>query len=156
MHPYKVGDTVRRVKGMNKGVGVGHVGVVKKVDWDRHLYGRDGDWVWLEDGHEGFASSFELGVPLTPAEQAIKLLEAEGWTKASDGSLSPPKPKLTGEVVVYRHKTTGNNIHYTASKDVWDRYRYTGDYYTLIAIIPWTEGQGLEALTEPTEKDGMF
>ncbi len=63
---YKVGNTVIRTHGNNKNKGPGHIGVVQNIEFKTDV-GKW--WVTLEDGHDGFASSFELYTSNTTAKQ---------------------------------------------------------------------------------------
>jgi len=73
---------------------------------------------------------------VSPIDEAKATLEAAGYT------ITPPKPKLTGWVNIYR--ITDDNIFsgtIYSSKEVADAADETG--YPRIATIQFTEGDGL-------------
>lgn len=71
---------------------------------------------------------------------AKSLLEKEGYT------ITPPKPKLQGEVVVYKN----SDGVWCMIKDQWDRLSQGGyvKHNTVLSIVPWIEGQGLSIVKE--------
>ena len=54
---FKVGETVRRFKGVNDGKSAGHVATILEIE---HLPDdSEGPWLTFTDGTEGYATSFE-------------------------------------------------------------------------------------------------
>lgn len=76
-----------------------------------------------------------------PMDKAAKLLEEAGYT------VTPPKPKLTGNSYVYRH-TRGQGV--CLMEGEWRNAKVAD--YELIAIVPWTEGDGITPTTSGCPK----
>lgn len=71
---------------------------------------------------------------LSVEDEAKQLLEAAGYT------ITPPKPKLAGQVVIYKF----NGHLGLSSKESYDNfYNSQKDARKPLAIVDWTEGQGL-------------
>lgn len=83
---FKIGQTLHRFKGVNNGIEAGYVGTLAKV---QHLDGDpDGPWLTFEDGHQGYAASFET-VPEGPVRTVTRREVVDG---------------LYGIVAVYREQ----------------------------------------------------
>lgn len=65
---------------------------------------------------------------LSPEEGAIEILKAAGY------SIIPPKPLLTGKIHVIQRE---GFLRFTDDPSGW------GEGYKTIAIVEWTEGDGL-------------
>lgn len=90
-------------------------------------------------------SSFELIVekthlPLYSEEIAMSFLQEKGYT------VTPPSPKLSGKLYVYKASSGGAYGYPEKVSDILN--------WSLLAVVDWTEGDGLtEKVTEP---DGSF
>jgi hypothetical protein len=83
-------------------------------------------------------NSSEFSLVLTPLEAAKALLEKEGYTI----TITPPKPKLSGDVVLY--KLPGSDTISCRTEREWDKFTTAGKQArTILAIVHWTEGDGL-------------
>lgn len=134
---FKAGDKVRRIK-VNHYSGRLPIGSEWIVE---HLINS------ISMRLEGFNEDVDIDKfekVVNHEEEAIKVLTALGY------GLTPPKPKLSGKVYVYR-STDGREQLSATTKSGYDSY-----YWELISIVDWTEGQGLESSTEATEPDGSF
>lgn len=126
MCEFQVGDVVRRVKQSLRSDAYGVVGLEYTIS------GFSFNGGLLLAGLKGNGSKPEdfVLVYRSHIADAKALLEEKGFT------VTPPKPKLTGQVIVYRNKKNGDisitgNAHYP--REYWDE----------IAIVDWTEGDGL-------------
>ena len=125
MNPFKVGDKVKHNKWPD------HNGIVTSIQ---------NDYVRTNDASYGFMYfSFELDSD--PIKEAILLLKENGY------GVVEPKPKLTGRVVVWGIPDT-TNTYFSASL-IEDTKKWINPLYVPIAILDWTEGQGLESTAEP-------
>ena len=91
------------------------------------------------DGGKHLGDNLELvketHFPLYSEEAAVKLLTERGYEVKA-----PPEP-LKGKVVVYRNSV---GEVYTTHKEWWDKWTdYVKGPLKLIAIVDWTEGQGI-------------
>lgn len=66
-----------------------------------------------------------------PIDKAKALLEKEGY------AITPPKPKLTGKIAVRRNKDDGTVAFVEQDES------YLNTFWDTIAVVDWTEGQGL-------------
>ncbi len=130
MAQFKVGDTVERLNYGHGNFNVGDHGVVA------HVQGRFVHLIGDAVGYEHDEINLKLISNADPIADAKVTLEAAGYT------ITPPKPKETGLVVVYRSIASGHTFN--CAKDDW--YNLS-DYHKkkqqLLAILPWTEGDGL-------------
>lgn len=85
--------------------------------------------------HSVVASQYELEPDTT--SEAISLLTSLGY------DITPPKPKLTGEIVVYRYNL--DNIVRHVTRENWNNNftKSDKDKRPILAILPWTEGDGV-------------
>ena len=129
MGKFKVGDKVEVTNAYRSGSSdrpVGYIGIVTHTP----AYS---DAVTYLDGDEVFTASLQLATSL---EKAKEILEAAGY------SIIPPKPKLTGKVVVY---TYDDEVYVVTEKEFNHRNASSGKHLRkVIAIVDWTEGDGLD------------
>lgn len=78
-----------------------------------------------------FPSCVEL---VDPKDEAIELLKAAGYT------ITPPPEPLKGKVYIY--KNAQGDVH-AMSRNNGQMYRSVAGECNLIAIVDWTEGDGL-------------
>ena len=84
-------------------------------------------------------------LPLYSEETAMAFLKEKGYT------VTPPPPKLTGKVQIIK-TACGSILHYP-----YPPIGFTiADSATILAIVDWEEGQGLESTEKATEPDGSF
>lgn len=128
---FKIGDKITRVKEPHPGteMTVGSEWIVTCVVSDR--------WIRVDGYHQILdGSNFELVeeiyFPLYSEEAAVKLLTERGYEVKA-----PPEP-LKGKAYVYK---CVSNEHIICLFHQWDEGEGIG--YELIAIVDWTEGQGL-------------
>jgi len=135
MAKFKIGDKVRRIEagGGCPPIKMGETYTVK---------GYTDDLVMVEEvGGQLFEHRFELAISLE--ESALALLNSLGYT------IAPPKPKLTGKLYVYSYDDGSGPISLCRKLD--------NPAGTLIAIVDWAEGQGIDIpASEPAEPDGSF
>lgn len=99
-----------------------------------------GDNAFYVEGYENFYSSLYFELAISAEDEAKKVLEALGYT------VTPPKPKETGEVIVYRYLPNGK--YYSYDTETWEKYKNNTNR-VVIARVKWTEGDGLTS-TEGT------
>lgn len=129
MSKFKIGDKVKSIDSNGwRSATVGSTGVVYDTD-------ADGCWVVLDNGgFRGymFDKRWELiPTPMPPysEEQAVAFLKEKGYTVEA-----PPEP-LKGKLRVIL-TATGNIIGYPLDQNIHHHAKE-------LAIIDWTEGQGL-------------
>lgn len=135
MSKFKVGDTVIRLYNSHHNkIPYGHKYIVSSVNGTSLQV--TGYTQWWEEEWFSLAASVET--------EAIKLLTEAGYT------VTPPKPKLTGTVVVYQ---TPGGV-YTITKTEWDKWsNQERKARTILALLNWTEGDGLtEKAQEASEQ----
>lgn len=136
MSKFKIGDKVTMGEGFT---------ITGKVVTIHRLTTYMGEDCFQSDDvvYDDFNYPLSRAVLHDPEGAAIRLLEEAGWTKSKDGSLSPPKPKLTGTVDICKASTNGQiNAFPIGSR------AYRHPTWITIATIDWTEGDGLEPRTE--------
>ena len=138
---FKVGDKVKVKDGYYQGYSPGSKyniprehGVVCSCA-EGCLYVKYGDRITPPLNPEGFELVEETHFPLYSEEEAVKLLTERGYEVKA-----PPEP-LKGKVVIYRNCL---DEIWTISKEQWDQWGLkTRQTCTVIAIVDWTEGQGI-------------
>lgn len=141
MHKFKVGDKVIRYRNLSGGTEY-NKGTLPFIVKSVEVSYLSGDiWYSDETGYEHFEENLKLYeepkacLPLYSDADAIKWLEQKGYKVAA-----PPKPD-SGEIVVHFHQSTGISV---TKKEIWvtlpTAYKKRR---RILAIIPWTEGQGL-------------
>lgn len=106
-------------------------------------------WADTGVGNRMFDQDIDLISPVSDERLAIDLLKSLGY------EVVEPKPKLSGKIVIYSHF---GHIH-AYTEHSWKSYGYDEDTKgrTVLAVLDWTEGDGLEKSTEkPAEPDGSF
>ena len=77
-------------------------------------------------------------IPLYSEEQAVSFLREKGYEVKE-----PPKPRK-GKIIIYQYKTGNGSVTYAKNKTEWDsKSQFYRDARTIIAIVDWTEGQGI-------------
>jgi hypothetical protein len=159
---FEVGDRVVMTRTYPKGsyfrtsAVIGATGTVgPKLIWSDKYGGPYLDIIWKRDSKSGNQSNggylvdhFELIEECCELDKAKDVLEKNGYT------ITPPKPKLAGRVVIYCWNHDYKNWR-SVEEEAWDKsFRWTPDRHDLqrIAIVDWEEGQGL---TRTTEGDGL-
>lgn len=121
MAKFKIGDRVRRIRSP-------HINGVMQIgtEWVVNRISKHNQWIYVVGCDEQLnPDNFEL---INPNETAIKQLEALGYT------IIPPKPKETGKIYILRGRS---GITITDNPSAWSSELET------IAIVDWTEGDGL-------------
>jgi len=127
MGKFNIGDKVRRTRhSMVSEKKYGRMGVVYTIASERTV----GMGYLTECGIIACEANFELVGPL---EEAKATLEAAGYI------ISPPLPKLTDKIAIWRFKFSRRDDYHvtTLSKHIPMSDK------ELIAIVDWTEGDGL-------------
>lgn len=93
----------------------------------------EGGYVYLH-GIIGRWNSDRFELALSDEERAIRLLNEKGYT------ITPPPEPLKGKVFVYKYK----DRTYLFDSMMIKEFGIHPHYGEPIAIVPWTEGQGLE------------
>lgn len=95
-------------------------------------------YLWVKVGGDNDVSypinSHDWVFKTTPIEEAQKLLTEAGFT------VTPPPPKLTGKVAVYKYGSGTYATDYN-SYEAWGASAKAS--YPLVAVLDWTEGDGL-------------
>lgn len=134
MTKFKVGDKVKVIS-----VCLGatlRVGDVVEVDFIR------GNLLYPKGKHSAamLTTRFELveetHFPLYSEEAAVKLLTERGYEVKV-----PPKP-LKGRGVVYEYYGQKGVYHFI-NKDIFDKWPNPNSICRIVAIVDWTEGQGI-------------
>lgn len=78
-------------------------------------------------------------LPLYSEEQAVSFLTEKGYKVEA-----PPQPRK-GVIVLWEHCDSGNilKINYNTIEEANSRQRWDDMYTKRLAVIEWTEGQGL-------------
>lgn len=138
MTKFKVDDKVRLVSMPAFGFKIGDVHTVSRVIGDGYFSTKEYDDKGQHPRpfHEKYWELVEpTYFPLYSEEAAVKLLTERGYEVKA-----PPEP-LKGKVVIYR---SAEGQTWAALKERWDQWNFhCKKGYTIIAIIDWTEGQGI-------------
>lgn len=132
----KVGDTVKRVKMLLNNYGVYYSG---HESFEIKKFNKSGNCALDPNGMGHHLDNLELvkaaptHFPLYSEEAAVKLLEERGY------AVTPPPEPLKGKVVVYQGKASGT----TYSAIIRDLDIIKNNGHTILAIVDWTEGQGI-------------
>lgn len=133
MSKFQVGDKVKIVRVTNKASGkdryIGETHIIDKIEDDLEQY-------WYHLKGETWLRWREKELELVSLEDEAKsLLSSLGYT------ITSPKPKKTGEVIIYRN---ANKEIWSATADHWNAWGpKTKNSLTIIARVKWTEGDGL-------------
>lgn len=129
MPKFNIGDKVKRIRDHGIGVKVGDILTVKSND---HMAIR------VEENNNFYLEEYFVLVSSAEEEMAINLLKEKGYI------ITPPPEPLKGKVAIYKANKSG--MTYSCSKESWDSAVKSSSEphtLTLIAIVDWTEGQGL-------------
>lgn len=142
MTKFKVGDEVRIVR-PNPAVTstedeVGKTFIIGRDAGDYHgsqsWSGIGTQWRWKEEWLE--LASVSTPIPLYSEEQAVSFLKEKGY------SITPPPEPLKGKAAIYVSGYDGGTR--VIDKNHWDKVTSKAAYkHKLIAIVDWTEGNGL-------------
>jgi hypothetical protein len=127
MPEFKIGDKVRRKHYDHGSVLVGDVRYI--IGFDGIGYTLNGDKKGYTHNPQNLELAEETHFPLYSEEAAVKLLKERGY------NVAPPPEPLKGKAYVYRYVDTGHVFVKTDQR--------AGNDCDLIAIVDWTEGDGL-------------